>query len=290
MSRMKSSNYKPGGPQKRKKMSAAPRIRGGYRELSRGQKADAARYGALGQDIAEADREANRGSTQRGRAAESARLGRKRTKSSDVGRKGERSKMPSYTKRSDVGRKGERSKMPSQTKRTDVGRRGERSEVPQSMRRRPTMGAASVNPRMMDAMAQLMGRRPVDPRFDSSQAMSRRPSGIGGPMGQGRPAMGAASVNPRMMDAMSRRPMPMPRPEMGAASVNPRMMDAASRRPMPMPRPEMSRRPMPMGAASVNPRMMDAAMPMGFDPQRQAMEQMLNMQMGGRRFRSPFER
>jgi hypothetical protein len=45
-----------------------------------------------------------------------------------------------------------------------------------------------------------------------------------------------------------------------------------------------------MGAASVNPRMMDAAMPMGFDPQRQAMEQMLNMQMGGRRFRSPFER
>jgi hypothetical protein len=29
---------------------------------------------------------------------------------------------------------------------------------------------------------------------------------------------------------------------------------------------------------------------MGFDPQRQAMERMLNMQMGGRRFRSPFER
>ena len=138
----------------------------------------------------------------------------------------------------------------------------------QAMSRRPMpMGAASVNPQMLHAMEQLMGRRPVDPGFDSSQAMSRRP------MPMPRPEMGAASVNPRMMDAMSRRPMPMPRPDNFFSQ-------GMSRRPMPMPRPDnfspqaTSRRPMPMG----------------FDPQRQAMERMLNMQMGGRRFRSPFER
>ena len=81
--------------------------------LSRGLQADADRYEALKQDIAEKWMQSQRGSTVRGRAAESKRL--------DM----------------------------------QAGGRG-----------RPAMGAASVNPRMMDAMAQMMQASP-------SQVMDR---------------------------------------------------------------------------------------------------------------------
>ena len=200
--------------------------------LSRGLQADADRYEALKQDIAEKWMQSQRGSTVRGRAAESKRL--------DM----------------------------------QAGGRG-----------RPAMGAASVNPRMMD----------------NWKPSARKDA-----------PMGAASVNPRMMDAMAQMMQASPSQVTDRAfrsTSNPFQNQRVERQRMPDPSQVMDRafrstsnpfqsqrveRQLPPRLAADGARYDRAQRPMpgpgaARDLQRQQMEAYINQHMG-RRFQNPFQR